>query len=202
MGRGVGVVMDGPTLPSSAFWLLLAALVVAVGAVAFIVGAFVVNSPETVREVVGVPQLPPSAAVLTLGGPPELPKPDGPPPRDEANAREQVVQAIEVASAGASTPEQRLSSIQDSEGQVELRQEVLVHFPLVPLDKITARVDEVRFLNRTTAAVRYTIVLPGYSIPEMPNRIGRVVLVDRTWKVTRDTACADLALGGVTCPPH
>jgi hypothetical protein len=107
-----------------------------------------------------------------------------------------------VASAGSSTDQGRLARIQDSEGQVELRQEVLVHFPLVPLDKITAQVDDVRFLNRTTAAVRYTIVLPGYSIPEMPNRIGRVVLVDHTWKVTRDTACADLALGGVTCPPR
>jgi hypothetical protein len=192
--------MAEPTLPSKAFWGLFAASVVAVGGVAFIVGAFVVNSPETVREVVRVP---PSAAALTyVAGPPQLPKPDGPPPRDKAKAREQVVRAIEVASAGSSTPEERLSRIQDSEGQVELRQEVLVHFPLVPLDKITARVDEVRFLNRTTAAVRYTIVLPGYSIPEMPNRIGRVVLVDHTWKVTRDTACADLALGGVICPPR
>jgi hypothetical protein len=192
--------MAGATLPSKAFWVFFAAVVVAVGAVAFIVGAFVVNSPETVREVVRVP---PSRAALTyLGGPPELPKPDGPPPRDKGKAREQVVEAVEVASAGASTPEERLSRIQDSEGQVELRQEVLVHFPLVPLDKITAQVDEVRFLNRTTAAVRYTIVLPGYSIPEMPDRIGRVVLVNHTWKVTRDTACADLALGGVTCPPR
>ena len=195
--------MAGPTVPNNAFWALLAAIVIAVGAVAFLVGAFVVNAPETVREVVQVPQVPPSGASLTyFGGPLELPKPDGPPPRDEAKARAQVVQAIEVASAGASTPEERLSRIQDAEGQVELRQEVLVHFPLVPLDTITARVDEVRFLNRTTAAVRYTIVLPGYSIPEMPDRIGRVVLVDHTWKVTRDTACADLALGGVTCPPR
>jgi hypothetical protein len=195
--------MAGPTLPIKAFWALLAAIVIAVGAVAFLVGAVVVNSSETVREVVQVPQAPPPGAALTyLGGPADLPKPDGPPPRDEAEAREQVIQAVEVASAGASTPEERLSRIQDSEGQVELRQEVLIHFPLVPLDKITARVDEVRFLNRTTAAVRYTIVLPGYSIPEMPNRIGRVVLVDHTWKVTRDTACADLALGGVSCPPH
>jgi hypothetical protein len=48
--------------------------------------------------------------------------------------------------------------------------------------------------------VRYTSVLPGYSIPEIPNRIGRVVLVDGTWKVTRETACSDLALGGVICP--
>jgi hypothetical protein len=190
--------MAGVTLPSKAFWVFLAAVVVAVSALAFIVGAFVVNSPETVREVVRVPR---SGATLTyLGGPPQLPKPDGPPPRDKAKARERVIQAVEVASAGSSTDQGRLSRIQDSEGQVELRQEVLVHFPLVPLDKITAQVDEVRFLNRTTAAVRYTIVLPGYSIPEMPNRIGRVVLVDHTWKVTRDTACADLALGGVTCP--
>jgi hypothetical protein len=193
-----GVVMAGPTLPSKAFWVFFAAVVVSVGAVAFIVGAFVVNSPETVREVVRVP---PPGAVLTLGSAPQLPKPDGPPPSDKSKAREQVIKAVEIASAGSSTREQRLSRIQDSEGQVELRQEVLVHFPLVPLDKITARVDEVRFLNRTSAAVRYTIVLPGYSIPEMPNRIGRVVLVDHTWKVTRDTACADLALGGVTCPP-
>jgi hypothetical protein len=192
--------MPGRTLPNNAFWVFFGAVVVAVGAVAFILGAFVVNSPETVREVV---RLPPSGVDLTyLGGPPQLPKPDGPPPRDKSKAREQVIKAVEIASAGASTPEERLSRIQDSEGQVELRQEVLVHFPLVPLDKITARVDEVRFLNRTTAAVRYTIVLPGYSIPEMPNRIGRVVFVNHTWKVTRDTACADLALGGVTCPPR
>jgi hypothetical protein len=192
--------MAGVTLPSKAFWVFLAAVVVAVSALAFIVGAFVVNSPETVREVVRVPR---SGATLTyLGGPPQLPKPDGPPPRDKAKARERVIQAVEVASAGSSTDQGRLARIQDSEGQVELRQEVLVHFPLVPLDKITAQVDDVRFLNRTTAAVRYTIVLPGYSIPEMPNRIGRVVLVDHTWKVTRDTACADLALGGVTCPPR
>jgi hypothetical protein len=192
--------MPGGTLPSKAFWVFFAAVVVAVGAIAFIVGAFVVNSPETVREVVRVP--PPGVALTSLGGPPQLPKPDGPPPRDKSKARDQVIKAVEIASAGSSTPEERLSRIQDSEGQVELRQEVLVHFPLVPLDQITARVDEVRFLNRTAAAVRYTIVLPGYSIPEMPNRIGRVVLVDRTWKVTRETACADLALGGVACPPR
>jgi hypothetical protein len=192
--------MAGATLPSKAFWVFFGAVVVAVGAVAFIVGAFVVNSPEMVREVVRVP---PSGAALTyVGGAPQLPKADGPPPRDKAKAREQVVQAIEVASAGASSKEERPARIDDSEGQEELRQEILVHFPSVPLDKVTARVDEVRFLNRTTAAVRYTIVLPGYSIPEFPNRIGRVVLVDHTWKVTRDTACEDLALGGVRCPPR
>lgn len=49
--------------------------------------------------------------------------------------------------------------------------------------------------------MRYTIGLPGYSVPEFPNRIGRVVLVDGVWKVTRDTLCNDLSLGGGVCVP-
>jgi hypothetical protein len=193
--------MVGGTLPTRVVWVMVASCVLAAGTLGFIIGAFVVGSNETVRELLPSPQtgIVPNGVTLTSVAP-TIPKPDGPPPRDEAQARKEVVRAIEVASAGSSTDEQRLASIQDSEGQVELRQEVLLHFPQVPLDKITARVDEIRFLNRETAAVRYTILLPGYSIPEFPDRIGRVVLDDGTWKVTRETACADLALGGVTCP--
>jgi hypothetical protein len=181
---------------------VLASSVIAAGTLGFIVGVFVVNPLETVRELVEVPPSGPRVALTYGGAPTELPAPDGPPPRNESRARAEVIEAIEVASAGASTREERLSRIADSEGQEELRREILVHFPQTPLDKITARVEEVKFLNRITAAVRYTIVLPGYSIPEIPNRIGRVVLVDGTWKVTRETACADLVLGGVTCPPR
>jgi hypothetical protein len=188
--------MVGGTLPTRVVWVMVASCVLAAGTLGFVIGAFVVGTNETVRELLPPPQTGIVPNALTL------PKPDGPPPRDEARAREEVIRAIEVATAGSSTDEQRLASIQDSEGQVELRQEILLHFPQVPLESITARVDEVRFLNRTTAAVRYTILLPGYSIPSFPNRIGRVVLDDGTWKATRGTACADLALGGVTCPAH
>src|SRR5262249_20682575 len=168
----------------------------------FVIGAFVVGSNETVRELIPAPQTGVVPGGVLSAVAPTLPKPDGPPRRDEAAARTQVRRAIEVATAGSSTDAERLASIQDSEGQVELRQEILVHFPQVPLDKITARVDEGQFLNPTTAGVRYTILLPGYYIPEMANRIGRVVLDHGTWKATRETACADLALGGVTCPPR
>jgi hypothetical protein len=59
----------------------------------------------------------------------------------------------------------------------------------------------VRFLSPTEAAVRYAILLPDYSVPEFPNRIGRVVLIDGVWRITRDTLCADLALGGGDCGP-
>jgi hypothetical protein len=187
--------MVGGTVPLKVFWALLAALVLAVGAVAFIIGAFIVNPRETVRVEVpatGVQYVPEPAAML--------PKPDGPPPADEDHARSEVIEAFEVAYAGAGTAEERLSRIDGSEGLEELRRQVLVSFPLTPLDELRVRVEDVRFLNRTTAAVRYTIVLPGYSIPEFPNRIGQAVLVGGTWKVTRQTVCNDLTLGNVSCP--
>src|SRR5262249_44833559 len=54
----------------------------------------------------------------------------------------------------------------------------------------------------TFASARRTLAGWFNAIPEMGNRIGRVVLDHGTWKATRETACADLALGGVTCPPR
>jgi hypothetical protein len=189
------VVFAERVVPLKVFWALLAAVVLAVGAVAFVVGAFIVRPVETVRVEVPAPG---------VGFPPQpvetLPKPDGPPPSNEARAREDVIEAFTVVSAGSSTDEERLARVDDSEGLAELRRQVLVNFPQAPLDEISVRVEEVRFLNQRTAAVRYAIVLPGYSIPEFPNRIGRAVLVGDTWKVTRQTVCADLLLGGVTCP--
>lgn len=188
--------MAGETIPLKVFWALLGAVVLAVGAVAFVVGAFIVNPSETVRvEVPSTGAFYPSEEQVA-----PLPKPDGPPPSDEDRARDKVTEAFEVAYAGAGTGEERLSRIDDSEGLEELRQQVLVHFPLTPLDDLRVRVERVRFLNRKTAAVRYTIVLPGYSIPEFPNRIGHAVLVRNTWKVTRQTVCNDLTLGSVSCP--
>jgi hypothetical protein len=183
-------------VPVKVVWALLGAVVLAVGTVGFVVGAFVVNARETVTVEVpatgGAYPLPEQVAAL--------PEPEGPPPADEHRAREEVIQAFEVAYAGASTGEERLSRIEASAGLEELRQQVLVSFPLTPLDELRVRVEEVRFLNQRAAAVRYTIVLPGYSIPEFPNRIGHAVLGDGTWKVTRQTVCNDLTLGSVSCP--
>jgi hypothetical protein len=187
--------MVGGTVPLKVFWALLAAVVLAVGAVAFVVGAFVVNPRETVRV-----QVPATGGVYAPAQVARLPKPDGLPPADENRARDEAIDAFEQAYAGASTGEERLAHIDDSEGLEELRQQVLVHFPLTPLNELSVRIEQVRFLNRKTAAVRYTIVLPGYSIPEFPNRLGRAVLVGDTWKVTRQTLCNDLSLGSVTCP--
>ncbi|MGQ0802981.1 MAG: hypothetical protein ACT4PI_03850 [Actinomycetota bacterium] len=133
--------------------------------------------------------------------PPTLPKPDGPPPANETEARQDVVDAYTITFGGQSTPEERLARIDDPHDLEGTREQVRQNFPEAPLDEVSVRVEELRFLNRTTAAVRYTIVLPGYSIPEFPNRIGQAVLIDGVWKVTRETVCHSLELGGVTCPP-
>jgi hypothetical protein len=57
--------MAGGTRPTRLLWALFAASVVAVGAVAFIIGAFIVNSRETVHEVVRVP---PTGVTVISGG--------------------------------------------------------------------------------------------------------------------------------------
>jgi hypothetical protein len=187
--------MTDGSVPLKVVWALLAAVVLAVGTVAFLVGAFLVNPRETVRV-----EVPATDALFAPEQVAPLPTADGPPPADEDRARDEVTEAFEMAYAGAGTSEDRLSRIDDSEGMEELRRQVLVSFPLTPLDELSVRVQEVRFLNRGTAAVRYTIVLPGYSIPEFPDRIGQAVLVGDTWKVTRQTVCNDLTLGSVSCP--
>src|SRR5262245_37831472 len=129
--------MPGGMLPTRVVWVLPGSCVLAAGTLGFVVGAFVVGSNETVRQLLlpSPPGIFPNASVLAAAAP-TLPKPDGPPPRDEARAREEVIRAIEVASAGTSTDEQRLASIQDSRAQVELREEILLHYPQVPPDKL------------------------------------------------------------------
>ncbi len=135
--------------------------------------------------------------------PPELPEPDGPPPADEETARQAVIDVFTRVYTGDDPGGQSegFVDVDDPTGITEAVEMVRQSFPGAITGTNTVRVDEVRFLNPTTAAVRYTILLPDYSIPEFPSRIGEAVLVDGTWKVTRDTICHDLELGGVTCSP-
>ena len=64
----------------------------------------------------------------------------------------------------------------------------------------SGRVESVVIADPTHADVVYTVLHDG--APQYANRPGKAVKVDGTWKVTRDTECALLAVGGVTCPPR
>jgi hypothetical protein len=133
--------------------------------------------------------------------PPELPEPHGPPPADEEAARADIDVAFATLYNRSLPEEERGTRLDDNRGVKQAVEQVERNYPGALEQQATIRVDEVQFLSPTEAAVRYAILLPGYSTPEFPNRTGRAVLIDGVWKVTRDTLCADLALGGGECGP-
>ena len=65
-------------------------------------------------------------------------------------------------------------------------------------DTIAAVVDEVRFIDASHAAVRFGLTTNGQGL--IPPGVGRVVLIDGQWLVSRDTFCRILMVGGVYCP--
>ncbi len=62
---------------------------------------------------------------------------------------------------------------------------------------VTDTVEQVVFTSPTSAAVRFSILVQGH--PVASNLVGSAVLDSGTWKLTRQTACADYSLGGAHC---
>jgi hypothetical protein len=67
------------------------------------------------------------------------------------------------------------------------------------LARYSGRVDSITLVDETHADVVYSILFDG--IPQYAERRGRAIKIDGTWMVSRDTVCALLTLGGITCPP-
>jgi hypothetical protein len=130
----------------------------------------------------------------------EMPEPDGPPPADEASARQAVIDAYRAVYSDERPDETRTANVDDPRGLDEASAVAVDNFPTA-FESLSVRVDEVRFLNPTTAAVRYDILTPRHNITEFSDRVGRAVLVDGDWKVARETICNDLALAGASCDP-
>ena len=68
------------------------------------------------------------------------------------------------------------------------------------LTKYSGRVEAVRMIDAAHATVDYTLLFGGQA--QFGTRTGTAVKIDGAWKVSRDTECALLALGGITCPPR
>ncbi len=60
------------------------------------------------------------------------------------------------------------------------------------------RVESIRIVDADHAQVVYTILHSG--VPVYPNRQGSAVRMDGKWKVSTETVCGMLHLGGITCP--
>ena len=64
----------------------------------------------------------------------------------------------------------------------------------------SGRVEAVRALDDTHVSVTYTVLHGGR--PAYANQAGIAVKVDGRWLVSRETVCALLGYGGISCPPR
>ncbi len=69
-----------------------------------------------------------------------------------------------------------------------------------PYDKYRIRVDSVDVVDDTHADVVYTLLFDGR--PQFDHVPAKAIKIDGTWKVTRETVCAILRYGSITCPPR
>lgn len=129
---------------------------------------------------------------------PDFPAKKGAPPADEAAARTAITIAFTVAYQPVLEPEDRVALIEDGPALLEVMKLAATRFSQYR-DRVAARVEEVRFVDATHAAVRFGLTLDdGTEI--VPPGVGRAVLVNATWLVSRDTFCRLLQLSGVYCP--
>jgi hypothetical protein len=155
----------------------------------------------------GVPDVPEGSAILTTDepsagcvGPQELPPPGTEQPTDPAAARAEIEGLFGVRFADR-TDDERLANLDDPTGMREVYEQ-LRSGPYAE-QALESRVvfRDLTFLSATRAAVQYETEIPGYPPQPFGQQFGEVVLVDGTWKLTRESVCRDVQLAGVTCPP-
>jgi hypothetical protein len=137
--------------------------------------------------------------LLARIGPPGTERP-GPPPQDEESARAAVVDTFTT-----------MLTTYDDGGGLRLvdggsnlgpsLQEARERVGGGTRSVTTITVRGVRFINDHQARVAYDVDVRGGFTSQLHGRIGGAVLVDGTWKATRDTITDLIALAGVTCPP-
>jgi len=125
----------------------------------------------------------------------EFPPATGPPPADEDAARA-AVSAVVTAAYGPPGGD-TATTVQDGAALAEVGQIAADRYPQYR-DTIAAAIDEVRFIDASHAAVQFGLTTDGQVL--IPPGVGRVVLIDGQWLVSRDTFCRILVVGGVYCP--
>ncbi len=131
---------------------------------------------------------------------------NGPPPKDEVGARAAIGKAF--ADMGeADEDNDTVPSVEGSAGLGKCREQATeiarARFGgQVPQVTVVFTVDAVRFVNDHEAVVSYTARVTGSLNITLADRPGRAILVDGQWKVTRETFCEWMQVGGVRCPPR
>lgn len=124
-------------------------------------------------------------------------QPRGAEPADPRAARLHIAQAYAVAYDYTQPVDRRTAAVDDARGLPDaVGQAVAGPFGSIAL-QAGAHVVAVSFTAPDQAVVAYELEVSGNPW----RRRGTASLVDGTWRVSRSTICADLALAEVHCPP-
>jgi hypothetical protein len=142
----------------------------------------------------GPPEPCPSAA-LESG----LPKGTGRAPTDEEQARSEILAVYAAAYSGAGTST-LVDVVEDGAAIVEVARVAAERYPEYA-GRLVMVAEEIRFLDVDEAAVQFALDLkdPG-TRTTIVRGVGRAVLRDGAWLVSRATFCSVLAQGGSYCP--
>ncbi len=122
--------------------------------------------------------------------------PDDPP--DAQGARTAILRAFTVAYDATQPATARAAAIDDTTGLDQALADASTSGFATQIRTVQVRVRAIGFVAPDRARVVYDLIVDGS--PMFGARTGAARLVDGTWRVTRATLCADLALADVTCP--
>jgi hypothetical protein len=130
---------------------------------------------------------------------PVMPEP-GEPPADEAAARAAITDTFLAAFDGANDRDAKAPHYERSDvwlaaseewGQIPSNEGVA--------ESLYAEVHEIVFTSADRASVRFSLLSRDTEAPALGNQIGEAVLIDGQWKVSIETSCGLVAMGGVEC---
>jgi hypothetical protein len=131
-------------------------------------------------------------------GPQSLPQPGAEQPADPAAARAEIASHF-GGPAGTKKVGDVLGNLDDPRGMEDVWNQLITG----PFGKEAQAAEtifrDLVFLSPTRAAVQYDVHIPNYT--DFNGRFAEYVLVDGTWKETRESLCRDISLAGITCPP-
>lgn len=118
-------------------------------------------------------------------------------PLDPVVARRAIEVAFDAVYDGGAGSSVRIAAVDDPTG-IEDALRVLYLGPSAEAARTSsATVSAVSFTSPTRAAVGYTVAVAG--VPELAVRLGEARIAGGSWKVTRATVCADLAVLEAPC---
>lgn len=129
--------------------------------------------------------------------PPALPEP-GEPPADPAAAEAEIRDTMTALYGGGENRDVAdvLALLDDATGVEEARAQVSEGSFEEAASSAVPTIEELVFTSPTEATFRYRI---DTDVTNLRDRYGRSVLIDGSWRITRDTLCQDLSLAGGDC---